>query len=113
MTVLVGCGWVPSGEALGNGVTVAVGSGVACKGVTVAVGRGPGGTVAFGSGSACADKSRVSKQNRTELSNREKVVIVLMARSTRAFLRLAGPWKTAAPLSLRRDGNGENFATAD
>lgn len=43
-TVLVVRGWVPSGEELGSGVTVAVGTGVVCNGVTVAVGRGPAGT---------------------------------------------------------------------
>jgi hypothetical protein len=36
---------VPDGEALGNGVTVAVGTGVVCSGVTVAVGWGPAGTL--------------------------------------------------------------------
>ena len=48
--VVIGC--VPCGEALGNGVTVEVGCGVACTGVTIAVGRGPAGTLGLGSGEA-------------------------------------------------------------
>ncbi len=43
--MFVVCGCVPAGEALGNGVTVLVGCGVSCSGVTVAVGRGPAGMV--------------------------------------------------------------------
>ena len=48
--MLVVCGCVPEGEAIGNGVIVPVGCGVEGKGVTVAVGRGPGGTGTLGSG---------------------------------------------------------------
>ena len=50
--MLVVCGWVPAGEALGKGVTVLVGCGVSCRGVTVAVGRGPAGMVGVGIGVA-------------------------------------------------------------
>jgi hypothetical protein len=48
--VLVVCGCVPEGEALGNGVIVVVGCGEAWSGVTVAVGRGPAGMLGVGSG---------------------------------------------------------------
>ena len=48
--MFVVCGCVPEGEAMGRGVMVAVGSGVVCSGVTVAVGRGPAGMVGLGSG---------------------------------------------------------------
>ena len=44
-TVFVVCGWVPAAEALGRGTTVAVGTGLDCRGVTVAVGLGPAGTL--------------------------------------------------------------------
>lgn len=52
-TVFVVCGWVPPGDALGNGYTVAVGTGVDCNGVTVAVGCGPAGMLAEGAVSVC------------------------------------------------------------
>lgn len=58
--MFVVCGWLPEGEALASGVTVAVGAGEDCSGVTVAVGRGPAGTLGFrtavglGSASVCA-----------------------------------------------------------
>ncbi|MEP6937732.1 MAG: hypothetical protein ABI871_06655 [Chthoniobacterales bacterium] len=57
VAVLVVCGWVPSGDALGNGVTVAVGTGVVCSGVTVAVGSGPAGTLIEGKVDGVASSS--------------------------------------------------------
>lgn len=48
MTVLVVCGCVPEGDALGNGVIVAVGSGEDSSGLTVVVGRGPAGMLGLG-----------------------------------------------------------------
>ncbi len=50
--MFVVCGCVPAGEALGSGVTVLVGCGVAWSGVTVAVGCGPAGMVGVGIGVA-------------------------------------------------------------
>lgn len=50
VAVLVVIGCVPEGEALGRGVTVFVGFGLARSGVMLAVGRGPGGTGTLGSG---------------------------------------------------------------
>ena len=57
-TVLVVCGWPPKGDALGKGVTVAVGTGLDCNGVTVAVGCGPAGT------GICATAPRLVRQNK-------------------------------------------------
>ncbi len=50
MFVVTGC--VPEGDALGNGVTVTVGSGLLGSGVMVAVGRGPAGILGLGIGVA-------------------------------------------------------------
>lgn len=55
--MLVVCGCVPDGDALGSGVTVEVGSGEASIGLTVAVGRGPAGMLGLGIG--CAGTSGV------------------------------------------------------
>ncbi len=50
--MLVVCGWVPAGEALGSGVTGAVGRGEVWTGLIVAVGSGPAGMLGLGSGLA-------------------------------------------------------------
>lgn len=50
VTVFVVCGCVPIGEALGSGVTVAVGWGVVVTWLIVAVGCGPAGMLGLGRG---------------------------------------------------------------
>lgn len=67
--MFVVCGCVPAGEALGNGVTVLVGCGVASSGVTVAVGRGPAGIVGVGIGVAVS--SRAFARNAVVQANAE------------------------------------------
>ncbi len=96
-TVFVVWGCVPAGEALLSGVTVAVGTGLDCKGVTVAVGRGPAGIVDVGAGEIsmeiCATAPLPKIKVTTAAARGKKGDLVIMVKGSaahRAVLRLAG-----------------------
>lgn len=69
-------GWVPAGEALGSGVTTAVGCGEAVTWLIVAVGCGPAGMLGLGSGLAASlGDCAAAAETRTNETSSERIFI--------------------------------------